>query len=632
MTRRWAAYAAAGLLACAAGTVGVRGTAWAAGVIQVDGGSGADISTCGSASAPCLTIGYAFAVRAVDGDTIRVAAGVYAAADASGATSYLAIAGKSVHFEGARAGVDARDRVPGGSDESVIVNADVSASPAYLWYVLADGVSIDGFTFEGNAAGAGVATDPAASGYRLENNVFTANAQGLHAASDGTTASVVRHNLFLTNNGGTGPLPGFGLYTDQTLHNVTVAENAFRGQTGDPLAIDTPATPSSALTIRSNSLDGEGFVGLRGVTDSSVTDNSMVGGPGGIAIAGADRNLLVARNTILDKAINGITVVDFGAGANTGITIADNAIGRAAGNGVEISAPAAVEVRHNLITDSGTDGIAVTVAAGIHPDAVGLSPGAAGAATGSPAAGAGGGPAAGPAGGIIIIQNTVDGSRGAHSGIHLAAGGFAGPITVNFNRIVHSASGNGLVDDAADAIVDARWNWWGCNTPPDGAGCDRPVSGASAQITYRPWLILTIDSDPTGIEAGRAATVRATLRRDSAGGLAAGPFFAPVPITFTASPGAVTAARVTTDAQLLAVTGWPAGQPRPPRICAAVDNETGCLALPAGPPVGGGAGAGNGALPSTGSPSGRLVLAALLLIGIGAAMVAASRPRRPWWL
>jgi hypothetical protein len=254
----------------------------------------------------------------------------------------------------------------------------------------------------------------------------------------------------------------------------------------------------------------------------------------------------------------------------------------------------------------------------------------------------------GPAEGVAITQNTITGSGGVQSGIHIEVGSYHGPMTVNFNRIVSIASGSGLVNDTADAIVDARWNWWGCNALPDGTGCDWPGGGAFAQITFSPWLILAIRSDPADIPAGQAATIVTSLAGDSGGGKAPGAFFAPVLTGFTADPGAVTAGLVTTDALLRAQTGWPAGQPRPERICGTVDNQTVCLAFAPAPPAGGTPGgpgdgaaggpaggarrtAGAAVLPTTGGPAGRLVIVAVLMIEVGTAVILVVRPghRRP---
>src|SRR5690348_11144519 len=70
----------AALLAAALVTGGMLlggGTASAAGAVINVATTGSDTPTCGAAGTPCLTIPYAFNVRATPGDTIVVAPGTY---------------------------------------------------------------------------------------------------------------------------------------------------------------------------------------------------------------------------------------------------------------------------------------------------------------------------------------------------------------------------------------------------------------------------------------------------------------------------------------------------------------------------------------------------------------------------
>ena len=89
--------------------------------------------------------------------------------------------------------------------------------------------------------------------------------------------------------------------------------------------------------------------------------------------------------------------------------------------------------------------------------------------------------------------------------------------------------------------------------------------------------MLRVGSTPADILAGQGAEVAANLRHDSTGALAAGPFFAPVIVHFATKTGHLLADTTDTTANLVADTRWPAGQPRPQRICASADHQTVCL-------------------------------------------------------
>src|SRR3954447_6887476 len=102
-------------------------------VRQVANG-GSDTGDCTAAA--CATIGYAVG-QAANGDVIKVAAGTY--------NEEVAVT-KRVSLEGAKAGVDARNRT-GTSGESILNNAGGAFD------VKASGVSVDGFRIENGTAG-----------------------------------------------------------------------------------------------------------------------------------------------------------------------------------------------------------------------------------------------------------------------------------------------------------------------------------------------------------------------------------------------------------------------------------------------------------------------------------------------
>src|SRR5712691_671989 len=104
----------------------------AAGPWYVNSATGNDANDCLSPATACKTIQAAIN-KASAGDTVNVAAGTY--------NEQVKI-NKTLSLKGARAGVDARTRVP--ASESII---DHACGPVQI---LADKVVLDGFTVQGS--------------------------------------------------------------------------------------------------------------------------------------------------------------------------------------------------------------------------------------------------------------------------------------------------------------------------------------------------------------------------------------------------------------------------------------------------------------------------------------------------
>jgi len=86
----------------------------------------------------------------------------------------------------------------------------------------------------------------------------------------------------------------------------------------------------------------------------------------------------------------------------------------------------------------------------------------------------------------------------------------SGTATVNFNRIIGNTAGNGGAIYNYVGIVDARYNWWGSNTSPAG-------EMGGSDVSYDPWIVLTVTANPTTINVGGTSTVTADLLHDSNG-------------------------------------------------------------------------------------------------------------------
>jgi hypothetical protein len=602
MIRKWPACLLAGFLGGGITLLAGVAPASAASVINV-ATTGTDTPGCGAAAAPCATIQFAYG-EAVAGDTIKVATGTYAFAVS------LLIQKPDLHLQGSMAGADARTRTPGGPGETVIRPA-AGSSLFGLWRLNASGVSVDGFTFADNAGGPAIMTSDLHSGYLVTDNIFSHNSSGLRPGSNGASRSVFEKNVFIRN--------GSGVFTPDMFRNADFADSEFEGDGSSPINLTLGAQPSersSDIAIAGNDIVDGTPISLTGASDVVVTRNTVTRGFSGVQLTGGDHLIRVTDNRITGTTHGGVVInaAHFSA-TNTSITVADNTLDHTVSVegrfGIEISRSSDVSVRGNVILDTRYDGIGFTT-------------------RDQPV----------PSSDVTISQNTIAGSGDA--AILVRDHAYSGPMTVRFNRIVDSGSGDGLVNDAISdgpgTRIDARLNWWGCNHGPAGSGCDHLAGTAVTEISFAPWLVLSIRSEPADIRAGQHATIIASLQRDSSGSKAHGPFFNPVPVTFTASPGKVTPGQVTTDARLLARSLWPGGQPRPRTICASVDHQKQCLHFGPGsggpsptPPPGPGPTPKpptSPVLPVTGAPLAGLLVAGVSLIGTGLVAFACSRPGR----
>ncbi|HYO09422.1 MAG TPA: NPCBM/NEW2 domain-containing protein [Tepidisphaeraceae bacterium] len=167
---------------------------------------------------------------------------------------------KPLTLRGAKAGVDGRSNARADRAAESVVNGNLNATGtrSTSFYLNADGIVVDGFTFEGQTAtgtyGAAVHMSPNRAGVQFLNNIVQNNATGMHMSNGSATAPlVIRGNLFRNNNN-EGPHSGRALYTDGgisggTLRNVIIDQNAFVGNKGfDPTFQVQPAVGFEALS------------------------------------------------------------------------------------------------------------------------------------------------------------------------------------------------------------------------------------------------------------------------------------------------------------------------------------------------------------------------------------------------
>jgi predicted outer membrane repeat protein len=114
-------------------------------------------------------------------------------------------------------------------------------------------------------------------------------------------------------------------------------------------------------------------------------------------------------------------------------------------------------------------------------------------------------------GGAIYNTGTLTVNNSTFTGNHAVTGGAifnCDTVVVNFNRIIGNIARDGSAIYNYSGTVDARYNWWGSNTNPSAY-----ISGSG--MTYDPWIVLTVTSNPTTLNVDGKSTITIDLLHDS---------------------------------------------------------------------------------------------------------------------
>ena len=273
---------------------------------------------------------------------------------------------KPLTIEGAQTGVDARGsaRYNGtASTETIVTGATSGGVNTSAFHVLANDVTLDGFTVEGETSqddqlGAGIVIGPGQSGTHVTDDVIVDNVSGLFLANASSTdPAVVQHDYFANNNN-PGDNGGRGIYTDGTisggdLTNVTIDSNTFYDNHGSAgttyleaaLAFEAgnPGEQSN-IRITNNSFSDNGKATLFfNTTDVLIQGNTVTGSEdkysGSLRFEGDNNDVSILYNTIYDNSGPGVAVDSKGSpGDNSGFVVNDdNFYGNNYGYSVPIS-------------------------------------------------------------------------------------------------------------------------------------------------------------------------------------------------------------------------------------------------------------------------------------------------------
>lgn len=364
-------------------------------------------------------------------------------------------------------------------------------------------------------------------------------------------------------------VPGAGLHIEMggADGGYTIAENIITDNTSGMFFGSSGAATSISRNVFSSNqrtpqvpAAGNGIYAERAsnvaITDNEFTNNLQTGViEGGVGSQpGGGQNLTVARNrSVSEDALTFSGITDLQVSANTFVGGGLRAI-TLAGDGLTNAT-----VVHNTIvgkTGALANAIRLTNFRGEQNRAV------------------------------TIRENTVTGtdSTDATNGnaIWITPDGAQGQLTVINNRLVGN-SGAGVRNEDSDVQVDARRNWWGCNTGPGSTGCDTVTSpDAGTAPTVAPWLTLSLNAMAAATTRGvRAAQIPtgssavAGLANLSTGGLANGPFFGSAQAVFASTPeGSFAPPAAPLSAEALTASTQYTGAAAADELRVTVDNET----------------------------------------------------------
>src|SRR5439155_27316873 len=108
-----------------------------------------------------------------------------------------------------------------GVNESIVTGSGTGTNVTSAFYINANGVTLDGFTIQGNTSvtkyGAGIVIAPGRSGAHIYNNVIQNNVSGIYLANNSNTdAAIIQQNAFLNNNNN-GENGGRGVCSDAQI-------------------------------------------------------------------------------------------------------------------------------------------------------------------------------------------------------------------------------------------------------------------------------------------------------------------------------------------------------------------------------------------------------------------------------
>jgi parallel beta-helix repeat protein len=221
--------------------------------------------------------------------------------------------------------------------------------------VLGSHVTITGFTiFDGDT---GVYVSGGSSVVGVTRSVIEENSIGVYMNGSRVTVD----SSCIRNNTAGGPADGNGIYTDQGLAFGTITGNVFfeNPETAINLVGSLANVDSVLIDRNASSTDGD-FVSLIGVTNSTISNNTVSAADGSaIFVQDDNHGLTIDKNTITDGGDEGIAIDADGGAPNDGFSVSQNTIKTNATHGIAVYADSLGNSTFfkNKVQKNGADGL-----------------------------------------------------------------------------------------------------------------------------------------------------------------------------------------------------------------------------------------------------------------------------------
>ncbi len=327
----------------------------------------------GTSPAACLnTATYSTISSAVaaanPGDTIEVCAGTY--------LETVDVNTPNLTFEGAQNGIDPVKTTPKGKTQSKVI----SNNGGFILSSSADDTVIDGFTIEkagteNSTNDDGVEAFQGSSGLTLEDNIISANNNGINLQNpNGAEPAVIEDNVFANNSDGgnyqTNPQTGTAIFiSNGPADNTLITKNTFSGDSQTAINFaGSGSNYSTGLVVSHNkSTNDSTFVVATNSTNALIENNKIStgplapGGPGDALLDfGSNVGLQILNNKISATGATGsqagVLVADFSGPPSANTTISSNTI-TGFPDGINLYQSSSADLLSNTIKNSGTAGI-----------------------------------------------------------------------------------------------------------------------------------------------------------------------------------------------------------------------------------------------------------------------------------
>ena len=391
----------------------------------------------------------------------------------------------------------------------VTVQALNSSNPIFTINSGGSGSTIQGFLLS-NATNSSAIYLNSANNCNITGNTISNNSNGIYAKGNNVIISgnTVTGNSgdgiilygnneqilqnYAVNNNGTGiRINDNGNYA-KTFNNVTITNNNVSGNNNGILIYRT-----NYVTLSGNDATEETSTGIYvGGNNVNITSDNLIHDNGGDGLVVYGSNVLI-NGLHIYNVVNGIRINDNGNYAKTfnNVTITNNNV---SGNTNGILA-----YRTNIATVSGN------IATGNTDKGIDLNGDT-----------------------LNVTSNMVTSNK---YGIYISSSS----ANINFNRI----AGNSIYGlyISSNGIINATNNWWGSNNGPlVSSTSPSDICIASGTVSYNPWLVFNITTNP--VATNNNSTITVDLTHNNAGDDTSSQGNIPdnIPITFITNLGNIT--------------------------------------------------------------------------------------------